>query len=94
MESDALSYKAQKIAEQIPSGDKPHILLFGHWHTSHYFFYRLMHILNCGCFEGQSHLLLRKGINPTIGGWTAEVRTARDKKHTIISFTPTFIPFL
>lgn len=26
----ALSYKAQKIAEQIPSGDKPHILIFGH----------------------------------------------------------------
>jgi len=90
----ALSYKAQKIAEQIPSGEKPQVLCFGHWHTSHYFFYRLIHILNCGCFEGQSTFLLRKGVNPTIGGWTAEIRVGKDKKKTILSFTPTFIPFL
>ena len=90
----ALSYRAQKIAEQIPSGEKPHVLLFGHWHTSHYFFYRLMHILNAGCFEGQSTFLLRKGINPTIGGWSLEIRIGQDKKKTILSFTPTFIPFL
>lgn len=90
----ALSYKAQKIAEQIPSGQKPQILVFGHWHTSHYFFYRLIHIFNAGCFECQSTMLLRKGINPTIGGWTAEVRTGNDKKKTIISLTATFIPFL
>lgn len=90
----ALSYKAQKIAEQIPSGKKPHLLVLGHFHTSHYFFYRNMHIFNAGCFEGQSSFLLRKGINPTIGGWIIKVRIANDPKHTILSITPTFIPFL
>ena len=90
----ALSYKAQKISEQIPSGNKPHILCFGHWHTSHYFFYRNIHILNSGCFEDQSLFLLRKGINPVIGGWTVKVRVADDKHRTILSFTPTFIPFI
>ena len=89
----ALSYKAQKIAEQIPSGEKPHILICGHWHTSHYFFYRLMHILNAGCFEGQSAFLLRKGINPAIGGWTVKVHLANDKKRSLVSITPTFVPF-
>jgi len=92
--SYALSYKAQKIAEQIPSGNKPHVLIFGHWHTSHYFFYRNMHIFNAGCFEGQSLFLLRKGINPIIGGWTAEIRIGRDKKGTILSMRPCFIPFI
>lgn len=94
--SYALSYKAQKIAEQVPSGVKPHIILFGHWHTSHYFFYRMMHIFNCACFEGQSTMLLRKGINPVIGGWTADIRTGKNKRGqvTILSLTATFIPFL
>jgi DNA polymerase II small subunit/DNA polymerase delta subunit B len=84
----------QKIAEQVPSGDKPHIMISGHFHTSLYFFYRLMHIFNAGCFEGQSTFLARKGINPAIGGWTVKVRLANDKKKTILSCTPSFIPFL
>lgn len=91
--SYALSYKAQKIAEQIPSGIKPHIIVFGHWHTAHYFFYRMMHIFNAGCFEGQSSFLLRKGINPVIGGWTAQIRVGKTEPK-VLSMTPTFIPFL
>ena len=90
----ALSYNAQKIVEQIPSGDKPHIMIFGHYHTSHYFFYRNIHIINAGCFEGQTLYLIRKGINPTVGGWTVRVRVAEDKLKTILSITPTFIPFV
>jgi predicted phosphodiesterase len=72
--SYALSYKAQKIAEQIPSAEKPNVLLCGHWHVSHYFFYRNMHIINCGAFQRQTPYLMRKGINPTIGGWVVTLR--------------------
>lgn len=89
----AISYKSQKIAEQIPSGQKPQILLFGHWHTQFYYMYRNMHIMNAGCFEGQSLFLLRKGINPTIGGWDVRIRVADDKKKSVVAFTPTWIPF-
>ena len=91
--NDALSYRAQKISEQIPSGEKPQVLIFGHWHTAHYFFYRNMHIFNAACFEGQTSFLLRKGINPIIGGWTAEIRVGTDEKHPILSMQPCFIPF-
>jgi predicted phosphodiesterase len=89
----AISYKPQKILEQIPSGKKPHIMIFGHWHISFYFFYRLIHTLQAGCFQDQSTYLLRKGLNPTIGGWTVKVRVANDKKKSIVAVTPTFIPF-
>src|SRR3990167_3417620 len=44
--------------------------------------------LIAGCFEGQTTFLLRKGINPTIGGWIVRVSIANDKKHTITSLTP------
>ena len=90
----AISYKLQKMMEQIPSGDKPHILISGHYHTSLYFFYRLIHAFQAGCFEDQSLFLLRMGINPTIGGWTIKVRIADDRHHTVLSITPTFIPFM
>jgi len=89
----ALSYKGQKIAEQITSGDKPHVLVLGHYHTSIYFFYRNIHILYGGAFEGQSSFLLRKGINPSIGGWTVKVRIAKDQKKSCVSITPSWIPF-
>jgi predicted phosphodiesterase len=89
----ALSYKAQKIAEQIPSGQKPQILLLGHFHTSHYFFYRNIHILNAGSFEGQTKFILRKGINPVIGGWIVNIRLADDAHNSVVSIQPSFIPF-
>ena len=89
----AISYKGQKIAEQIPSGNKPHILLLGHFHTSVYFFYRNIHVLQSGCFEGQTTFLLRKGINPAIGGWTVQLHLGSDPHNPILAFTPTWIPF-
>lgn len=89
----ALSYKGQKIAEQIPSGKKPHILVLGHWHTCLYYFYRNIHIFNAGAFEGQTSLLLRMGINPTIGGWIVRMRVANNNRRTITEISPTFYPF-
>ena len=89
----AISYKLQKIAEQIRSGDKPHILISGHAHTSMYFWYRNIHCLMAGCFEGQTTFLLRKGINPAIGGWIMEMRAAKDKKKSVVAIKPSWIPF-
>lgn len=87
----AVSYKAQKIAEQIPSGTKPHILGIGHYHTANYLFYRNMHIFNLGCFEGQTPYEMRKGLNPAVGGWIVNVHYSGD---TITSLTPIFVPFI
>ncbi len=89
----AMSYRGQKLAEQIPSGRKPHILILGHLHTSYYFHYRLMHVFGAGSFEGQTSFLLRKGINPNIGGWIIKVHIATDKKKSVVSITPSWIPF-
>jgi len=84
----ALSYKSQKYAEQIASGNKPQVLIFGHWHLSLYFWYREMHIFNAGCYQGQTGYLLRKGLNPCIGGWYLKIKHTGSKIHTI---TPNFI---
>jgi len=89
----ALSYRSQKIAESISSGDKPHILALGHLHTSIYYVYRNIHIIQVGCFEGQSNFLMRKGINPVIGGWILEIETIDDPKNTVLSLSPRFVAF-
>lgn len=89
----ALSYKGQKYAEQIPSGSaKPRVLIIGHYHTAFYFWYRNIHILNGGCFEGQTLFLRRKMLNPAIGGWIVEMRTTK-KPNDVVAFNPTWIPF-
>jgi predicted phosphodiesterase len=90
----ALTYRGQKIVEQIPSGTKPHVLVVGHLHTSYYFPYRNMHVVGGGSFQGQGPYLLRKGINPNIGGWICKVRMAKFKKLTPVSVTLTWISFI
>ncbi len=89
----ALSYKGQKFAEQIASGKKPDILIFGHYHTSFYFWYRNIHILNAGCFQGQTLYLARKGLNPAIGGWICTIKEGSLKKDRVVAFQPCWIPF-
>lgn len=90
--NDALSYKGQKIAEQIASGSKPNILLIGHYHTAFYFWYRNIHIFNCGTFQGQTDYLLRKGLNPAIGGWICDIREG-EVNNEVVALQSCWIPF-
>ncbi len=86
----ALSYRMQKYVEQISSSKKPRIIIAGHQHTALYFPYRNIHLVQAGAFEGQTKLILRKGINPTIGGWIITIKLAKDSKKSILSFKPEF----
>ena len=84
----AMSYRMQKYVEQIASGKKPRIIVSGHQHTAMDFFYRNIYVLQAGCFEGQTMLILRKGINPVVGGYIVTVKLSNDNKKSIVSFTP------
>lgn len=88
----ALSYKGQKFAESIPSGNKPRVLIIGHYHTAFYFWYRNIHILNAGCFEGQTLFLKRKMLNPAVGGWIVDIRLSNEP-NSVLAFKPAWIPF-
>ena len=89
----AVSYRGQKIAEQIASGAKPRVLLLGHLHVNVAMLYRNMAIYQVGCFEGQTTLLLRKGINPVIGGYLIKLKIGPDKKHSLVGIVSEFVPF-
>ena len=63
----------------------------GHWHQIEYLFERNIHIIQAGCFEGQSPYLKRKGIMPKIGGWIIEIHI--DRKGTVSRFKSELVSF-
>lgn len=87
----ALSYKMQKMIEAMESDSKPNILAVGHYHKAEYLFYRNVHALQTGCFQGQTPFTRGKGISVHIGGWIVTIRV--DENGTIRGFAPEFIPF-
>ena len=87
----ALSYKMQKMIEAMESDSKPNILAVGHYHKAEYIFYRNVHALQTGCFQGQTPFTRGKGISIHIGGWIVTIRV--DKDGYIQGFAPEFIPY-
>lgn len=74
--SYAVSYKMQKKIESYASGEKPAVLLIGHWHRFCYIFERGVHAMACGTFQGGGSAFsksLQSGppaIGGTVLGWT------------------------
>lgn len=92
--SYALSYKSQRIIDNMQSGKKPNIFLIGHYHTLIYYFHRNVHAFNVASFQAQNSYLIRKGINSTIGGWIVQVKKIQEAhRDSIIEIVPRFIPF-
>lgn len=70
----ARSYKMQKIIEQLPAGEKPHILLLGHYHTTNSLpNYRNVAGFQLPCFQTQTQYLKAKGLSPEVGFLIIEV---------------------
>ena len=87
----ALSYKMQKMIEAMESDSKPNILAVGHYHKAEYLFYRNVHALQTGCFQGQTPFTRGKGISVHMGGWIVTIRV--DKNGYIQGFAPEYIPY-
>lgn len=87
----ALSYKPQKMIEAMESDSKPNILAIGHYHKAEYLFYRNVHTIQTGCFQGQTPFTRGKGISVNLGGWIITIKVLKDG--SIRSITPQFIPY-
>lgn len=87
----ALSYKPQKMIEAMESDSKPNILAIGHYHKAEYLFYRNVHAIQTGCFQGQTPFTRGKGISVNLGGWLITIKVTKDG--TIKSIAPQFIPY-
>lgn len=89
----AVSYKPQKIAAGFMGGQKPNIMIIGHYHQAEYLFERNIHIIQAGSFETQTPYLKRKGIMPKVAAWMIEFKidggsVTRFKQELITYFKP------
>lgn len=66
--SYAVSYAPQKIVEGFDGGDKPAVLLIGHYHKSGYNTIRNCHTMQTGTFMGQSVFMRQKKLSAHLGG--------------------------
>jgi hypothetical protein len=67
--SYAKSYKLQKIIEKYSSGEKPHVLLVGHYHQFCHVYERGVHGFLCPTFQGGGSAFGNSlGGAPTMGG--------------------------
>lgn len=87
----AMSYKPQKWVESVPAGRKPALVVFGHWHISGYFKHRNIPLLLGGCFEWQTSLLVRLGLQPDVGFWLVTLRLGEDG--SMVKITPEWHQF-
>jgi hypothetical protein len=74
----ALSYSPQKMIESFQGGEKPHILVLGHYHKADYMYYRDIHCLQAACTQDQTIFMRKKRIQAALGGWIVEMQQSAD----------------
>lgn len=85
----ALSYRPQKIIESLQGGEKPGVLLLGHYHKQFYAQIRNVHVLLPGCTADQSVFLRKQSIEAHVGGAIVRLRQDERDGH-ITDFVPHF----
>jgi predicted phosphodiesterase len=69
----AISYKAQKIVESFQPGEKPQVLLLGHFHKQDFIPIRGVFVNQCGTTSDQSIYMRKKNIAAQVGGSILEL---------------------
>jgi len=76
----AISYRMQKVIEQLPGGQKPHMYIQGHLHKMCILpSYRNVLGVDAGCFEDQTPFMARKASAAHVGGYFFVVRFRGEK---------------
>lgn len=76
----AKSYALQKQVEKYSSGEKPQILLTGHWHVYTHCFERGVHSIACPTFQGGGSAFAKSlGGAPAIGGLILSWELTKDR---------------
>jgi hypothetical protein len=66
--SYAYSYRPQKIVESLSGGEKPAVLIIGHYHKLSCNIIRNVWTIQAGCQQDQSVFMRKKGLEAHVGG--------------------------
>lgn len=87
----AISYTEQKIVESFQGGEKPHILILGHYHKYNHGYSREVHTVQGGCVQDQTPFMRKKKLQAHVGGCI--VRYHQADTGEINRFNVEWIPF-
>lgn len=89
-----LSYRPQRIAEQMEGGSKPNMLCIGHYHKAEWMpSYRNISVIQTGAFQFQTPFMVTKGSAAHVGGWIVRVMVDNDKRCMSNSVRAEFVAF-
>ena len=71
--SYAYSYRPQKIVESLQGGEKPGVLIIGHYHKMSLNLIRNVWTIQAGCSQDQTVFMRKQGLDAHIGGWIVEL---------------------
>lgn len=74
----ARSYAGQKQVESLQGGEKPAILVQGHYHVSNYMNDRNVHVIGMPGFQDQTIFARKKRLRMEIGGAILEFKVNKD----------------
>jgi len=77
----ALSYRPQKIIESLSGGEKPAVMLVGHFHKQANFTIRNVWTVLVGCMQDQSPFMRKKSIEAHVGFSVVEMQ--QDKRGAV-----------
>lgn len=90
-QSYSKSYRLQKYVEQIPTEEKPHILLMGHYHNSFYMKYSDIHCFQVPALIDQTPYARSLGMNNEKGAWLVEMNVGKNGE--ILTMKPELLDF-
>lgn len=74
----AHSYSSQKYAESLQGGEKPQIILVGHFHKLEYCYPREIHMIQGGCTQDQTPFMRKRKLQAMVGGVILWVKQAEN----------------
>jgi predicted phosphodiesterase len=87
----AISYKPQKLVESLGGGEKPNIIIEGHYHKSLQMFTRNIHVFEAGTFMNQSEFMRLKKIPSHKGYWILDIFYSRKSVERLVTeFVPRY----
>ena len=89
--SYATSYRPQKIVESFAGGEKPAVLLLGHYHKLSLLPVRNCWTVQCGCTQDQTPFMRKKSIDAHVGGGICELQ--QDEQGAIIGCKVEFFTY-
>lgn len=90
--SYARSYTAQKQVEAFQGGEKPAILVQGHYHVNNYMIERNVHVISLPGFQDQTIFARKKRLRMDVGGGILEWKQ-NPKDGAIVRLRYELIPF-